>query len=165
MPLAIEPLSGCHFEQLHNLFDSVCREKRFMAFTHAGPRSETFAYYQGILDRKETHFVAVDGGTVVGWCDVLRQFPHVRQHVGNLGIAVAASHRGRGLGRLLITRAIEDATSKGLTRIELTVHADNLVGQALYKSVGFALEGIQRDSWLIDGRYFDVQLMARISEA
>lgn len=165
MSVTIEPLTADRFEALHRLFDAVCREKRFMAYTHAGPREETFAYYQGILDRGETHFVAVEHGAVVGWCDVLRQFAHVRQHVGTLGMAVAASHRGRGVGRALITRAIEHATQRGLTRIELTVHAANTTAQALYASVGFVHEGTQRRAGLIDGTHFDVHCMARLEAA
>ena len=43
MPVHLEPLREDHFERLHDLFDAVCREKRFMAFTQAGPREQTFA--------------------------------------------------------------------------------------------------------------------------
>lgn len=163
MPLPLAPLAPAHFESLHSLFDAVCRERRFLAFTQAGPREETFAYYQGILDRGDTHFVALDGERVVGWCDVLRQFAPVRQHIGTLGMSVAASHRGRGLGRALITQALAHATQRGLTRVELTVHCDNVVGQALYASVGFVVEGTQRNGWCMDGQYFDVLAMARLS--
>ena len=165
MSVALEPLTQGHFEQLHRLFDAGCRERRFLAFTHAGPRAETFAFYQGILERSETHYVAVEDNLVVGWCDVLRQFAHVRQHIGTLGMAVAASHRGRGVGRALITMAIEHASMRGLTRLELTVHSQNVVAQSLYTSVGFKLEGTQRNAWLMDGVYFDVHSMARLGEA
>ena len=165
MSFHLEPLSKNHFERLHLLFDSVCREKRFLAFTHAGPREETFTYYQSILDKAETHFVAVENEFVIGWCDVLCQFPHVRRHVGTLGMAVAASHRRCGIGRALITKAIESASERGLPRIELTVHTENLAAQLLYRSVGFNQEGTHSKAWLIDGVYFDVHSMARLGEA
>jgi ribosomal protein S18 acetylase RimI-like enzyme len=165
MPFHLEPLQGSHFGQLHSLFDAVCKEKRFLAFTHAGPQEETFAYYQRILDGQETHFVAIDGGAVVGWCDILRQFAHVRHHVGTLGMAVAASHRGRGIGRALIEQALAAASDRSLTRVELTVHVENTAAQSLYSSVGFETEGTQRNAWLIDGSYFDVHFMGRLSVA
>ncbi len=164
MSFHLEPLAPSHFEQLYQPFDAVCRERRFLAFTHAGPKAEVFAYYQGILDRGETHFVALENQFVVGWCDVLRQFAHVRQHVGTLGMAVTASHRGRGLGRALIGKAIEHASGRGLSRIELTVHPENVAAQGLYASVGFVYEGSQRKAWLMDGVYFDIHCMARVSE-
>ena len=164
MTVRLEPLSTDYFGQLHHLFDAVCREKRFLAFTHAGPREKTFSFYQGIVDRSETHFVAVEDEIVVGWCDVLRQVAQVRQHIGTLGMAVAPSHRGRGVGRALIDKAIEHASNRGLTRIELTVHSENVVAQSLYASVGFRLEGTQRNAWLMDGAYSDVLAMARLRQ-
>ena len=161
----IEPLNEGYFEGLHALFDSVCREKRFLAFTYAGSPEETYAYYRAILNRGDTHFVAVEGGIVTGWCDVLTQFAHVRRHVGTLGMAVAVSHRGKGTGRALIRAAIEHATGRSLTRIELTVHTENVAALALYQRVGFVHEGTQRRSWRIDDKYFDVHAMARLSDA
>jgi putative acetyltransferase len=165
MSFHLEPLSSSHFAQLHDVFDAVCREKRFLAFTQAGPKAETFAFYQGIVDRAETHFVAIDNHAAVGCCDVHRQFAHARQHVGTLGMAVAASHRGRGIGRALITKAIGHASALGISRIELTVHAQNTVAQALYSSVGFVREGTQQRAWRINGVYFNVHFMARLTEA
>ena len=165
MSYHLEPLSTGHFDQLHDLFDSVCREKRFLAFTHAGPKSETFLFYQGILDRAETHFVAIENNTVIGWCDVLRNFAQVRHHSGTLGMSVASSHRGKGIGRALIARAIDHASARGLSRIELTVHVDNAIARTLYESVGFTYEGTHQSAWLIDGVYSNVHSMARLKEA
>lgn len=165
MAYHLEPLCEDHFERLHAVFDSVCRERRFMAFTHAGPMEETVAYYRKVLESQATHFVAVSGNEVVGWCDVLRQFAHAKQHAGTLGMAVAANHRGRGIGRALIEATIAHASDAGLTRIELTVHSENLVAQALYRSVGFRVEGIQVRAWRISGQHFDVLSMARLSDA
>lgn len=162
--LAIEPLHADHFERLHDLFDAVCRERRFMAFTHAGPREQTLAYYRQIVDGGQVHFVARRGSELLGWCDVLRQFAHTRQHVGVLGMAVAASARGQGVGRRLIEAALAEALARGLTRVELTVHVDNAVAQALYRSVGFETEGLLKRGWCLDGRYHDVWLMARLTE-
>jgi ribosomal protein S18 acetylase RimI-like enzyme len=165
MDLQIEPLHESHFERLYRLFDSVCRERRFLAFTEAPPIEEAFAFYRSALESGRPHFVAVRDRNVVGWCDVLPQVGQMRAHVGTLGMAVAAAERGKGIGRQLILAAIEGATQKGLRRIELTVHADNRVAQSLYRSVGFEHEGIQRRGWCLDGVYFDVHYMARLVNA
>ena len=165
MSFHLEPLGEAHFERLHNLFDSVCREKRFLAFVQAGPKEEGFAYYRRIIQSKDTHFVAVRAKDVIGWCDVLAQFADVRKHVGTLGMAVSAPDRGQGVGRALISEAIAHATQRGLTRIELTVHSENIAARALYQSVGFKDEGTQVRGWRIDGKYFDIYAMARLSDA
>lgn len=162
MPLQIEPLQSAHFEQLHGVFDSVCRERRFLAFTEAGPKEQTFKYYNRVVSGGHAHFVAVQESRVLGWCDVLPLFGQMRSHVGVLGIGVSASERGKGVGKALIHATIAKATARGLSRIELTVHSENLVAQALYRSFGFAHEGTQHRGWCLDGKYFDVHHMARL---
>lgn len=165
MSTLLEPLHERHFEQLHALFDSVCRERRFLAFTQAGPREQTFAYYQGIVTAGGIHFVALSGEQLVGWCDVLTLMGQMRAHSSVLGMAVAKDFRGQGIGRQLITKALAKADERGLKRVELTVHSENTNAQALYKSVGFAFEGTQRRGWCLDGQYFDVHYMARLADA
>ena len=159
----IQPLQEAHFERLHQVFDAVCRERRFMAFTQAAPMEQTFAFYRSILVGGHAHFVAVQQGQVLGWCDVLPAHGQMRAHVGTLGMGVVQSARGLGVGRELITAAIAGAKAQGLSRIELTVHSENTVGQSLYRSVGFVHEGTQHQAWCLDGQYFDVHHMALLS--
>lgn len=161
-PFHLEQLQEVHFEQLHALFDSVCRERRFLAFTEAGPKEQTFEYYRNVVSGGHSHFVAIREHEVLGWCDVLPLFGQMRSHVGVLGMGVSATERGKGVGKALIQAAIAKAVDQGLSRIELTVHSENLVAQALYRSVGFVHEGTQRQGWRIDGQYFDVHYMARL---
>jgi RimJ/RimL family protein N-acetyltransferase len=165
MSFHLEPLQEAHFERLHHLFDAVCRERRFLAFTQAAPMDQTFAYYRSVLAGGHTHFVAVRGTALLGWCDVLPLSGQMRAHAGTLGMAVAAAERGKGIGRQLILAAISAAEAKGLRRIELTVHAENQAAQALYSRVGFEYEGTQRRGWCLDGAFFDVHHMARVSDA
>ena len=162
MPLHIEALQETHFEQLHHVFDAVCRERRFMAFTEAGTKEQTFAYYRSVLAGGHAHFVAVRDKRVVGWCDVLPQVGQMRSHAGVLGMGVAVDERGQGVGKALIQAAVAKAHTRGLSRIELTVHSDNQVAQALYRGVGFVQEGTLRKAWHLDGQHFDVHLMAKL---
>ena len=162
MPFKIEALQETHFEQLHCVFDAVCRERKFMAFTEAGHKEQTFAYYGNILAGGHAHFVAVQNQRVVGWCDVLPQVGQMRSHSGVLGMAVAVEQRGLGVGKALIQAAVTKAHTRGLHRIELTVHSENQVAQALYRSIGFEQEGTLRNAWYLDGQHFDVHLMAKL---
>jgi [ribosomal protein S18]-alanine N-acetyltransferase len=56
-----------------------------------------------------------------------------------LRIAVAASCRGRGLGRLLLQEAITRLTPQGLTRIFLEVRPSNRSACRFYQRFGFAV--------------------------
>jgi ribosomal protein S18 acetylase RimI-like enzyme len=161
----IVPLAALHFTPLHTVLDAVAREKRFLAMTQAPPAEETMAFLRQALEDDRPHFVALLDGAVVGWCDVLPVFGQARAHVGTLGIGLLASARHRGLGRQLMAAAIEKAWQQGLTRIELTVRADNPNARALYERLGFEHEGLQRNGFQVDGEYIDSRAMALLRHA
>jgi RimJ/RimL family protein N-acetyltransferase len=85
-------------------------------------------------------------------------------HGGVLGMGLLLEYRGKGLGERLLLATMVNAR-KNLTRIELTMHADNTIARALYEKVGFQLEGVMKDAVLIDGQYKDVVLMAVLNRA
>jgi ribosomal protein S18 acetylase RimI-like enzyme len=97
---------------------------------------------------------------VVGWCDIERHGREGFRHAGRLGIGMLAEARGRGLGRRLMTEAIEAARRQGMERIELEVFASNTRAIALYQSLGCEREGLKRRARKLDGEYDDDVLMA-----
>ena len=150
-----------HFESLHKALDTVAREQKYLALTQAPPWEQSLAFYRSVLAAGFPHFVACDGsGKVAGWCDVSPVFGHSRAHIGVLGIALLPEARGRGLGAQLLQAAIGKSWARGLTRIELSVRADNLNAKALYERFGFEHEGLLRRASLVDGNYHDAHAMA-----
>ncbi|RCW65608.1 GNAT family N-acetyltransferase [Pseudorhodoferax soli] len=158
--LRIEPLAERHFAGLHQALDQVAREKRFLAFTQAPPFDEARAFYRDIVSGNLCQCIAVLGGEVVGWCDVLPVRGEARAHVGTLGIGLVPKARQRGIGARLLEQAIAGAWARGMARIELAVRADNLNAEALYRRFGFVPEGRQRHAYCIDGTYHDSLAMA-----
>lgn len=78
-----------------------------------------------------------------------------------LGMAILASHRGRGGGRLLLTRLCEEARATGAHKLALEVWPDNVRAIALYEGAGFECEGLLRDHYLRrDGSLQSAVLMA-----
>jgi ribosomal protein S18 acetylase RimI-like enzyme len=57
-------------------------------------------------------------------------------------VFVSADARGSGLGRELVTFAIERARERGCRRLELDTADDNAAAQGLYRSLGFRDNGI-----------------------
>ncbi|MDP9991069.1 putative acetyltransferase [Variovorax boronicumulans] len=158
---SIVPTEERHFESLHKALDVVAREQKYLALTQAPPWENSLAFYRDVLAQGFPHVVAVDAGDrVVGWCDVSPVFGHSRAHIGILGIALLPEARGRGLGTQLLQAAIDRSWARGLTRIELSVRADNLNAKALYERLGFEHEGLARRASLIDGTYHDAFRMA-----
>jgi putative acetyltransferase len=162
MRTEVVPLQEQHFEGLLRALDIVAREKRFLALQVAPPREEAFAFYRSFLEHARPHFVALVDGIVVGWCDVQSTFGESRAHVGILGIALVPTARCKGLGTALMRAAIEASWRKGLTRIELTVRADNATAKALYERMGFVVEGLNRRAFCVGGEYCDSYSMGLI---
>ncbi|MDQ0041700.1 GNAT family N-acetyltransferase [Variovorax boronicumulans] len=161
MTHSVVPTEERHFESLYQALDVVAREKKYLAQTQAPPWENSLAFYRSVLAQGFPHVVAVDAGDrVVGWCDVSPVFGHSRAHIGILGIALLPEARGQGLGTQLLQAAIDRSWARGLTRIELSVRADNLNAKALYERLGFEHEGLARRASLIDGTYHDAFRMA-----
>jgi L-phenylalanine/L-methionine N-acetyltransferase len=86
-----------------------------------------------------------------------------RRHVSMLGISVAATAQGQGVGSALMQALCDFADGWAqVLRIELTVFSDNTRAIALYKKFGFEHEGTHRAYALRDGVYADVYAMARL---
>jgi mycothiol synthase len=54
-------------------------------------------------------------------------------------VGVAASQRGRGLGRALALRGLEHLRARGMRVCTLYVESDNEPGLGLYQSLGFTV--------------------------
>ncbi len=90
---------------------------------------------------KEAQIVAAEGRRVVGHLFIQRDDHPVTRHVATLGIAVAAGHRGRGIGNALMSEALRWARTSGVEKIVLSVYPHNRPAIALYRKFGFVEEG------------------------
>jgi len=135
----------------HAAFDSVAREKRYLARTEAPPLETFTAAVMDNIALGIPQVLALDEGVVVGWCQIM---PHPRpteRHCGTLGMGLIASHRGRGIGTRLVREALAKARSFGLERVELEVFEGNDAAVRLYEKVGFTREGKKIGAVKIDG--------------
>lgn len=161
MTCDIRPIAEEHIAGFHAALDYVAREKKYLAFLEAPPLDKATAFIRNNIAEDHPQFVALAGGRVVGWCDVIpaKDRP-IHAHTGVLGIGILPEHRGKGVGRALMTATIAKARAKGLTRIELTVREKNTNAIALYKKLGFESEGLKKNAVRIDGVYENIVLMA-----
>jgi putative acetyltransferase len=114
------------------------------------------------LTQNDHVLVAEVDGAVVG-CVSLHILPMPRvRHIASLGIMVDADYQSQGIGRALMTAALDLADNwLMLKRVELDVFVDNERAVALYRSLGFVVEGTRKYGAARNGEYVDDYLMAR----
>jgi ribosomal protein S18 acetylase RimI-like enzyme len=56
-------------------------------------------------------------------------------------LAVAVSHRGRGLGRALVDACLDGLRAQGIARCTIVVYADNADGEAFWTRTGWVGRG------------------------
>ncbi|MEJ3652841.1 GNAT family N-acetyltransferase [Actinomycetes bacterium KLBMP 9759] len=107
--------------------------------------------------------VAELDGAVAGYAAIGNTSPMPsHQHVIELrGLAVDPAAQGRGVGRLLVEAAVEEARRRGAAKISLRVLGSNPGARRLYERCGFEVEGVLRAEFLLGGTYVDDVLMAR----
>ncbi len=164
MRYSVVPINEGHVTGFHAALDYVARERSYLAFLEAPPLEETRKFVLENLKNNNPAYVAIAEQTVAGWCDVIRIPRDTLRHCGMLGIALLPAFRGAGLGRQLMEATITAAWDRDFTRIELTVREDNVRAIALYKRLGFELEGVRRNGFRVDGQYRNVLSMALLKD-
>ena len=124
---------------------------------------EESAWIREILaNSRSLLLVAEADGSLVGYLLAAgRDIARVR-HTVHISIGVLQSHTGKGIGTQLFVALEEWARANGIHRLELTVMTNNPVAQALYRKMGFTVEGTKRDSLFVNGSYIDDIYMAKL---
>jgi ribosomal protein S18 acetylase RimI-like enzyme len=96
--------------------------------------------------------IALAGSAAVGYVDVSVP-PYARaRRTGYVVAGVRSDHSGRGVGRALLRSAVDEARSRSMGRLELTVMEHNHRALRLYLNCGFQVEGLRRAALDVHGR-------------
>ena len=116
---------------------------------------------QRIGDRTATLLATADGGiagTLSLWTG-----PYARiAHEASLGLAVRREYWASGVGSRLMSVAESWVQARGLHRLALWVFGHNTRARRFYAARGFQEEAVARRHALIDGRFADHVLMAKL---
>lgn len=116
-----------------------------------------------ILEAGYPYLVATIGGAVVGYAyaSAYRTRPGYRFAVEN-SVYVASAAQGKGVGKALLDRLIEDCTAKGYRQMIAVIgNLGNAGSIALHRACGFTVVGVLPSiGWKLD-RWVDCVLMQR----
>jgi ribosomal protein S18 acetylase RimI-like enzyme len=100
-----------------------------------------------------------DGGMLVGSTGIARLQGQKTRHIGSIwGMYVRPAARGKGLARLLLNAAIEEA-STSLRSLRLSVESINHAAIRLYESVGFTRWALEVEALKVGDVFHDEILM------
>ena len=108
--------------------------------------------------------IARDGEFVVGWAalsPVSRR--DVYRGVAEVSLYAASSARGRGIGRSLLLRLIDESEREGIWTLQAGIFPENTASIDLHRKCGFREVGRREKIGQLNGEWRDVVLMERRS--
>jgi dephospho-CoA kinase len=142
------------------VLNSVIAERRYTTLAgHWAPEAEQ-AYVDGLGPRSEV-FVAEVAGQIVGLQSIAPfvAYPSNMDHVAEFGTFVLADYRGYGIGHRLAEASLGFVRQHGYEKVVIFVLADNPLGLAYYRSLGFEACGMLARQTKIAGVYHDELVM------
>lgn len=100
--------------------------------------------------------------TLVGYISAQREVLIRSKHCAYIVIGILKNYHNQKIGSTLFELLIDWAKTNNIKRLELNVLCENEKAVHLYKKYGFEIEGIRRNSTLLDGEYKDEYYMAKI---
>ena len=100
--------------------------------------------------------IAEFNNEIVGNIDLTGNRRKIMEHTAVIGMGMLKEWRNTGLGTALLKLAIEWAKENSILELLwLQVYTDNELGLGLYRKIGFVENGIMKNFFKQDGKYFD----------
>lgn len=110
-------------------------------------------------------WVAEVDGEVVGWTAVSPVSSRdCYSGVGESSVYVAASARGRGVGKALLHAQVNGADAAGMWTLQTSIFPENRASLALHHSAGYRTLAVRTRIARLDGEWRDTVLLERRSE-
>ncbi len=153
-------------EELLKLNIKLDNESEFRAFK-PGERDSNLKNYTKYLraylhSDNSTIIIAQNGVEIVGLLEAKGGDYTRNNHSVHIVIAILKEYYKRGIGTKLFSFLEEWAQKKSMHRLELSVFTYNQNAVALYKKMGFIVEGIKLHSFRIGDRYVDEYMMSKL---
>jgi ribosomal-protein-alanine N-acetyltransferase len=119
--------------------------------------SQFAAACSGVEQATESALVLETEAGVCGFIVVSRVLDEACIH----NVAVHPAQQGRGMGRYLVTTALDSMRRQGACRCLLEVRASNTAARGLYGALAFELDGVRKNYYPASSGREDALLMSR----
>lgn len=83
------------------------------------------------------------------------------KHLAEFGMMISSEYWGQGIGKALLELMENFARQIGIHKIEAKVRTSNERGLALYKKMGYTIEGTRKKAALVNGQFEDEFFIAK----
>ena len=109
--------------------------------------------------------VAVENDRVVGWAALSPVSSRcVYAGVGEVSVYVASEARGKGAGKALLSKLVEESEKEGFWTLQAGIFPENESSIALHKKNGFRILGLREKLGKLGEKWRDVVLLERRSK-
>ena len=146
-----------------DLLAAVAGEGRWLGTEGPVDQADRLARLRGAFgEESQALYVATAAEQVIGELTMKLQ----AYGVAELGMLVATSWRGRGVGSALLAAGVEWAREAGAHKVGLQVWPHNAAARALYRKFGFIEEGVLRHHYRRrNGEVWDAVVMGLVLDA
>src|SRR5690625_4999076 len=99
--MIVRQITEQDFEGYYDCLDNVAKERKYLAMHEAPDREGSLGWVRSHISKNHSMHVLLDGGNVVGWCDITPHYRDVFSHRGELGMGLLKAYRGKGYGKTL----------------------------------------------------------------
>jgi RimJ/RimL family protein N-acetyltransferase len=164
--LIIREIKESDAEEFLNLCKKIDAETQFMMF-EPGERPITLEEQKDeikeiLLRNNQTIFVTENDGQLIGYLAAYGGRYKRNRHSVYVITGILQAFTSQGIGTRLFEELEKWARENRIHRLELTVMAHNEAALALYKKMGFEIEGRKQHSFVLNGSYVDEYCMAKL---
>lgn len=163
MSYGIRPATAADADAICHIYNQGIEDRLATLETELRTPAERRQWMESRSPRHPVIVAETAGGEVVGWgsLNVFNARPAYR-FVADFSVYVERAFRGKGVGRVLLTRLIELGREQGYHKLVLSAFPFNPGGMALYEKLGFRTVGIYREQGQLDGTWVDTIVMEKL---
>jgi phosphinothricin acetyltransferase len=164
-PLRVRPASLDDAEAICRIYNQGIEDRVATLETELRTSEERRRWLAARGPRHPVIVAEGEDATILGWGSLNAFNPRdAYRFVADFSLYVERGARGKGVGRVMLTRLIELGREHGYHKLVLSAFPTNASGMALYTRLGFRTVGIYQQQGRLDGRWVDTIIMEKLLE-
>ena len=142
MPVSFRPMRAEDKELFTNLLRSLPRKDNYYLLVDVHNDRTIQRWMDAVESGEIISVVALEGGQMVGYCNLRTNDLQWTRHIGEIRMSVSAAHRGNGIGRILAGKIFAIARARGIQKLWVRMAISQEAAQVVFQNLGFRTEAL-----------------------